>query len=236
MLEKSSDHLIFNSFNVIIMITSELKKLDDILVNGISSGTITDIFGFRGTGKTHMVLQISLNLLKNGKDVLFIDTTGGFRPERLLEIVKNRSLDDSLLNRLQIARVTNTKEQIELIKKIKKIDSISLLIVDDVADLFSFEYSKIEQFNLQQQKFMNYMHDLAELAIQRKIPIIITNQLMKADNIEYEKMNHSISNYTHQKIKLEKQKDHFKGVVSAPYSEKTQFFYKIEKIGLVERS
>ena len=83
---------------------------------------------------------------------------------------------------------------------------------------------------------MNYMHDLAELAIHKKIPIIVTNQLMKADNIEYEKMNYSISNYTHQKIKLEKQKDHYKGVVLAPYSEKTQFFYKIEKIGLVERS
>ena len=74
------------------MITSELKKLDEILVDGISSGTITDIFGFRGTGKTHMVLQISLNLLKNGKNVLFVDTTGEFRPERLLEIVKNRKL------------------------------------------------------------------------------------------------------------------------------------------------
>ena len=137
MLEKSSDHLIFNSFNIIIMITDELKKLDEIFTNGISSGTITDIFGFRGTGKTHMVLQISLDLLKNGKNVLFVDTTSEFRPERFLEIVKNRSLDDSLLNRLQIARVTNTKEQIELIKKIKKIDDISLLIVDNVADLVS---------------------------------------------------------------------------------------------------
>ena len=218
------------------MITDELKKLDEIFTNGISSGTITDIFGFRGTGKTHMVLQISLDLLKNGKNVLFVDTTSEFRPERFLEIVKNRSLDDSLLNRLQIARVTNTKEQIELIKKIKKIDDISLLIVDNVADLFSFEYSKIEQFNLQQQKFMNYMHDLAELAIQRKIPIIITNQLMKANNIEYEKLNNSISNYTHQKIKLEKQKDHYLGTVSSPSSSKIQFFYKIEKIGLVETS
>ena len=236
MLEKSSDHLIFNSFNIIIMITDELKKLDEIFTNGISSGTITDIFGFRGTGKTHMVLQISLDLLKNGKNVLFVDTTSEFRPERFPEIVKNRSLDDSLLNRLQIARVTNTKEQIELIKKIKKIDDISLLIVDNVADLFSFEYSKIEQFNLQQQKFMNYMHDLAELAIQRKIPIIITNQLMKANNIEYEKLNNSISNYTHQKIKLEKQKDHYLGTVSTPSSSKIQFFYKIEKIGLVETS
>ena len=47
------------------MITTQTKKLDEILTNGISSGTITDIFGFRGTGKTQMALQISLNLLKN---------------------------------------------------------------------------------------------------------------------------------------------------------------------------
>ena len=96
------------------MITSESKELDEIFTDCINGGTITDIFGFRGTGKTNMALQISLNLLKNEKNVFFIDTTGEFRPERLHEIVKNRNLDDSLLDRLQIARVTNTKEQITL--------------------------------------------------------------------------------------------------------------------------
>ena len=60
---------------------------------------------------------------------------------------------------------------------------------------------------------MKYMHDLAELAIDRKIPIIITNQLMNANSIEYEKMNHSISNYTHQKIKLEKHNDYFLSLI-----------------------
>ena len=58
------------------MITTELKKLDKVLGGGIKNGIITDIFGFRGTGKTQMALQISLNLLKNGKNVLFVDTTG----------------------------------------------------------------------------------------------------------------------------------------------------------------
>ena len=47
------------------MITSESKKLDEIFTDCISGGTITDIFGFRGSGKTNMALQISLNLLKN---------------------------------------------------------------------------------------------------------------------------------------------------------------------------
>ena len=236
MLEKYSDHLFFDTTKVILMITTELKKLDRILGGGVKHGTITDIFGFRGTGKTQMALQISLDPLKDGKNVLFVDTTGDFRPERILEIIKNRNLDDSLLNRLRFARVTNTAEQIGLIQKIKKIDDVLLLIIDNVTDLFSFEYPRKEQFNLQQQKFMNYMHGLAELAIDKKIPVVITNQLMKANNIEYEKLNYSISNYTHQKIKLEKQKDHYLGTVSSPSSPNTQFFYKIEKTGLVETS
>ena len=218
------------------MITTELKKLDDILIDGISDGTITDIFGFRGTGKTQMALQISLNLLKDEKTVLFVDTTGEFRPERLLEILKNRNLDNSLLNRLKIARVTNTQEQIDLIQKIKNTNDVAMLIIDNVADLFSFEYSKKEQFNLQYQKFMNYMHDLAQLAINKKIPIVITNQLMNANDTEYEKMNYSISNYTHQKIKLEKQGDHYQATILSPFSQKIRFFYKIKKMGLVETS
>ena len=218
------------------MITTELKKLDDILIDGISDGTITDIFGFRGTGKTQMALQISLNLLKDEKTVLFVDTTGEFRPERLLEILKNRNLDNSLLNRLKIARVTNTQEQIDLIQKIKNTNDVAMLIIDNVADLFSFEYSKKEQFNLQYQKFMNYMHDLAQLAINKKIPIVITNQLMNANDSEYEKMNYSISNYTHQKIKLEKQRDHYQATILSPFSQKIRFFYKIKKMGLVETS
>ena len=218
------------------MITTELKKLDDILFDGISDGTITDIFGFRGTGKTQMALQISLNLLKDEKTVLFVDTTGEFRPERLLEILKNRNLDNSLLNRLKIARVTNTQEQIDLIQKIKNTNDVAMLIIDNVADLFSFEYSKKEQFNLQYQKFMNYMHDLAQLAINKKIPIVITNQLMNANDTEYEKMNYSISNYTHQKIKLEKQGDHYQATIISPFTQKIRFFYKINKMGLVETS
>ena len=218
------------------MITTELKKLDDILIDGISDGTITDIFGFRGTGKTQMALQISLNLLKDEKTVLFVDTTGEFRPERLLEILKNRNLDNSLLNRLKIARVTNTQEQIDLIQKIKNTNDVAMLIIDNIADLFSFEYSKKEQFNLQYQKFMNYMHDLAQLAINKKIPIVITNQLMNANDTEYEKMNYSISNYTHQKIKLEKQRDHYQATILSPFSQKIRFFYKIKKMGLVETS
>ena len=66
------------------MITTQLKKLDEILGGGVKNAIITDIFGANGTGKTHLALQISLKPLEEKLDVLFIDTTGEFRPERLL--------------------------------------------------------------------------------------------------------------------------------------------------------
>ena len=70
------------------MISTGLKKIDNFLSGGIPNGIIVDIFGGNGTGKTQLLLQLSINSIKNGGKVLFLDTTGGFRPERILEIQK----------------------------------------------------------------------------------------------------------------------------------------------------
>ena len=111
------------------MITTQLKKLDKILGGGIKNAIITDIFGLNGTGKTQLSLQISLEPLKQNNDVLFIDTTGEFRPERMFEIIKNRNLDVTFLENLKIIRVTNTAEQIKSLEKINDFEKLSLLIL-----------------------------------------------------------------------------------------------------------
>ena len=169
------------------MITTRLKKLDEILGGGIKNAIITDIFGLNGTGKTQLSLQISLEPLKQNHNVLFIDTTGEFRPERMFEIVRNRDLEDSLLENLKIVRVTNTNEQIKTLEKVNDLEKLSLVIIDNIADLFSFEYSKKEQFMLKYSSFMKYMHKLSTIALEKKIPVIVTNQLLRKDETEYEK-------------------------------------------------
>ena len=70
------------------MISTGLKKIDEFLSGGIPGGVVVDIFGANGTGKTQLLLQLSINSIKNGGNVLYLDTTGGFRPERILEIQK----------------------------------------------------------------------------------------------------------------------------------------------------
>ena len=67
--------------------------------------------------------------------------------------------------------------------------NLSLVIIDNIADLFSFEYSKKEQFMLKYSSFMKYMHKLSTIALEKKIPVIVTNQLLRKDETEYEKLD-----------------------------------------------
>ena len=46
------------------MLSTGLLGLDELLGGGIKFGTIIDIFGPGGSGKTQLTMQISLNSLK----------------------------------------------------------------------------------------------------------------------------------------------------------------------------
>jgi len=121
------------------MISTGLLKLDNFLSGGIPNGVIVDIFGGNGTGKTQLLLQLSINSIKNGGNVLYLDTTGGFRPERILEIQKKFNIDFNLLDKITVSRITNTFEQINSIKNFQE-NNFSLIVIDNVTDLFSYEY------------------------------------------------------------------------------------------------
>ena len=190
------------------MIETGFKKLDQCLGGGIKEGLITDIYGQTATGKTQLTFQICLNALKSSKEVLFQDTTGGFRPERILEMMEAQQMDPALLDKIKVGRITNTSQQIQYLLN-KPIENFSLIIIDSVTDLFSFEYSKKEQSFEKNLYFMKYMQNLANIAINNKIPIVVTNIVRNVDEQEKENLEKSISMYTHVKIKLTKKMGNF---------------------------
>lgn len=218
------------------MIHTSIKKLDQFLNGGIKEGIILDIFGANATGKTQLVMQICVNALQDSKQVLFQDTTGEFRPERMLEIMKFRDMNSNLLDKVTVGRITNTSEQIQYLSKIKKIESYSLIIVDNVTDLFSFEYSSGKNFLEKNILFMNYMHKLSLTALYYKIPIVITNMIRKKDNLDVENLDKSISMFTHMKIKLRKNGNQYVGEVIPSFLQKQEFSYLITTRGLIDAS
>ena len=211
------------------MISTGLEKLDKSLSGGIPDGVIVDIFGKNGTGKTQLLLQLTINSIKKGGHVLYFDTTGGFRPERILDIQKESESQSDFLNQITVSRLTNTSEQINSIKNIGR--NFSLIVIDNVTDLFSYEYQKDESIFEKNSLFMKYMHNLANFAISNKIPIIVTNMIRNLEGKEIENMKSAIDPFTHIKIHLTKNSSKFNGKIYSPFIEDS-FSYTIDKLGL----
>ncbi|MDH3617910.1 MAG: AAA family ATPase [Nitrosopumilus sp.] len=216
------------------MISTGLQKLDKFLSGGIPSGAITDIYGANGTGKTQLLLQISINVIKNGGNILYLDTTGGFRPERILEMQKNQNLEINILDKITVSRITNTFEQINSIKNIKQ-GKFSLVVIDNITDLFSYEYKSEESIFKKNSLFMKYIHDLSLIAINNNIPIVITNMIRNIDDKDVENMRKAIDLFTHIKIKLSKNSSKYHGEVNWLLNNYS-FSYVINASGLSEYS
>jgi len=212
------------------MIPTGLLTLDRFLSGGIPNGIIVDIFGGNGTGKTQLLLQLSINSIKNGGKVLYLDTTGGFRPERILEIQKKSNTNFNFLDKIIVSRVTNTSEQINLIKNLQE-NNFSLIVIDNITDLFSYEYKNNQSIFDKNSLFMKYMYELSLYAVTNKIPIVVTNMIRNMDGKEVENMASAIDLFTHIKIHLFKNSSSFNGEIYSPFN-KEFFSYTITASGI----
>ncbi|MDH5430798.1 MAG: recombinase RecA [Nitrosopumilus sp.] len=216
------------------MISTGLQKLDKFLSGGIPHSVIVDIFGGGGTGKTLLLFQLLINSIKNGGDILYLDTSGGFRPERILEIQKESKMEIDLLEKITVSRITNTSDQIKSIKNIEE-NNFTLIVIDNITDLFSYEYQNEKSIFEKNSLFMKYMHELSKLAIRKKIPIIVSNMIRNMDGKEIENMQNAIDPFTHIKIHLFKNSSKFNGEIYWALKKET-FSYTITKIGLVDHT
>jgi len=214
------------------VINTTKNILEELLNGQIKKNIIIEIFGPNGTGKTHFLIEILLNFLESGS-VLFYDTTGEFRPERIDEIIKTRNLKSEILEHLKIGRATNISEQINSISKIRSFDNLSLVVIDNITDLFSFEYNKKENSIQKYNLFMKYMHDLSSLSIEKKIPIIITNQIRQIDERETENLFNSINHFIQLKIKLRKNGTMYEGEIFPTFLTNRKFDYSIDSSGIL---
>ena len=211
-----------------------IQKLNEFLTNGNSKGILVDIFGANGTGKTQLLLQFLTNSIKNDGNVLFFDTTGGFRPERILEIQKQSETQLDFLQKITVSRLTNTSEQIKSIEKLEN-ENFSLIIIDNITDLFSYEYKNDDSTFEKNLLFMKYMHELSKFSIRKKIPIIFSNMIRNIEGKEIENMKSAIDPFTHIKIHLSKNASKFQGEIYWAL-EKKSFSYKINVLGLSDYS
>lgn len=169
-------------------ITTGVKELDDLIGGGVETEAITETYGRFASGKSQLGFQLAVNVQlpkdKGGLDgaVLFIDTEGTFRPERIEQIAKAAGMDSKkALENVIVVRAITTEQQILTIERADKLileKNIKLIIVDSLMSLFRSEFVGRGALNERQGKINQHLHKLQMLADKFKLAIYITNQVM----------------------------------------------------------
>ena len=221
------------------MISTSSIALDNLLGGGLRVGMLTDVFGASGTGKTQLCFQLCVNCTKpknkNGLDgnVLFIDATNIFRPERIAQIAKHIGLDDKILDKIYVAKIYSSADQTAAIKRIPQMQNLQLVVIDSVTDLYSFEY-KQSMGAEKHLKLMRFMHELALYAINCNVAIIVTNSVRFTGTEQVQHLDRSISTFTHFKISLSKHNDVFKAQLLQPTVERKDAFFRVGDKGIMD--
>jgi DNA repair protein RadA len=156
-------------------------SLDKIIGGGISTGRITELFGESGVGKSQICFQLCVNALikdSNFDKVLFMDTSGTFRPERIKDMVTENERIESILNNILVINVRSSKEQMNILGDIensKSLANIKLLIIDNLTDNFIFDFQGNDTIGERQHFLARHLNEIASLSIEQDIAVVVTN-------------------------------------------------------------
>jgi DNA repair protein RadA len=174
-------------------ISTGVRSLDDLLEGGVEVGSITELIGEFGAGKTQICHQLAVMVQlpkeRGGLNAraLYIDTEGTFRPERIIQIARAKQLDpEKTLENIIYARAYNSDHQMLLVDEAKKYiesQNIRLIIVDSLINHFRAEYPGRENLASRQQKLNRHISQLHRLASLYNLAVVVTNQVMSSPDI-----------------------------------------------------
>nr|XP_051682302.1 DNA repair protein RAD51 homolog 2 isoform X3 [Oryctolagus cuniculus] len=175
---------------------TSLPALDEALRGGVACGSLTEITGPPGCGKTQFCIMMSILATlptdMGGLEgaVVYIDTESAFSAERLIEIAESRfpryfNTEEKLLltsSKVHLYRELSCDEVMQRIESLEE-DIISkgvkLVIIDSVASVVRKEFDTQLQGNMKERnKFLAREASLLKyVAEEFSIPVILTNQI-----------------------------------------------------------
>lgn len=183
-------------------LTTGAPKLDNLVLGGgIQTEAITEFFGVFGCGKTQMAhttavfAQIPKDKGGLAGSVIWIDTENTFRPNRILDIVKDRWPETSdedaekFLDNITVIRAHNSSHQLQIIDHLshfisgevedrKGVLPPRLLIIDSLTAHFRTEYLGRGTLAPRQSKMGAMMKKIARTIESWKLACIVTNQVL----------------------------------------------------------
>ena len=164
--------------------------LNKWLYGGWESDIVSVIYGGAGTGKTNFCLLAGVSLAKKGKKIIFIDTEGGFSSERVKQLVGNDGDYKEVLKNIFLLKPTNFDEQRKVFDELEKYlkKEVDMIIVDGMTILYRLDFATARDESDEEIRKINsilakQIKILAEIARKRDIPVLVTNQVYKWEDM-----------------------------------------------------
>lgn len=162
------------------------SALDTLLLGGIESRALTEVYGDYGTGKTQLALTLCITAqlpdLSENRRVLFIDTQNTFRAARLHQIAENRSSEDprEFLKRILVLTAFDSirfEKIIASLNVLVRFYAVSIVIVDSLISLYRGEYAVNGTIFERQQRLNQQIHTLKAVGDLLGCAVVVTNQI-----------------------------------------------------------
>src|SRR6266498_2637601 len=164
--------------------------LDDLFLGGIETQAVTEFYGEFGSGKSQICHTLCITAgqpVESGglnSGVIYIDTEGTFRPERLEQIARARGVDPlNALKNVAVCKVYNSAHLELIVKNLGKyVDDYKskLVIIDSIISLHRAEFAGRGTLADRQQRLNSIMHKLLRITEIYNIAVVVTNQVQSA--------------------------------------------------------
>lgn len=172
-----------------------LKSLDDALGGGLCPGTVTEVVGAAGMGKTQLCMQVAaLALLGDpAAAVVYVDVERTFSAQRLSEMLRPRlegEIDANLvevalldaLSRVHVVRPLASTQLLHALQTVCALTGgvrkIALVVVDSVGALPRAEFSREDR--LRRHELLTSLSALLKrTAHMHNAAVLVSNQVIK---------------------------------------------------------
>ena len=150
------------------------EPIDEMLGGGLEGGTITEVYGEAGTGKTNLCLLAAVERARQDERVIYIDSEG-VSMERLSQICGEDIL--KIKKMILLSEVKSFPSQCEMVEKAVKLgmgnDQVGLIIVDTISAHYRRDFlDKDGPKSLGPQ-----IKGLLKWAREKKKPVLVTSQV-----------------------------------------------------------
>ena len=153
------------------------SSLDGLLEGGFEKGCITQIFGSPSSGKSNVALALAVNVAKNNRKVIYIDTEGGISIDRIKQI--SGPYFSNVANNIMVLEPTDFLQQTENVRSIdvwlrKHHEEVDLIVLDSAVALYRVDDMKSYKLSKELRKQIQLLSGLAR---RYDIAVVITNQI-----------------------------------------------------------